>query len=94
MSRDVRVYEIALVSNFMNPMSSMKIDTTVDTFQLNGLDEIAHKYALQAIKYNPNSYNAWRNLYIMKPSSAEEKRIALTNLKRLDPLNKDIINIK
>lgn len=94
LSRDAKIYEQTLDANFMNPMSSMKFDMTVDTFQLNGLNEMAHKYALEAIKFNPDSFNAWRNLYVSASSTSEEKNLALANLKRLDPLNKDIANTK
>jgi hypothetical protein len=94
LSRDARMYEQTLKTSYMNPMTSMKIDTTVDTFQLNGLNDLAHKYALEAIKFNPDSFNAWRNLYVMTSSSPEEKKLALSNLKRLDPLNTDIVNTK
>ena len=94
LSSDARVYEQTLDTNFMNPMTSMKFDMTVDTFQLNGLNELAHKYALEAIKFNPDSFNAWRNLYVLSSSTPEEKDLALANLKRLDPLNKDIANTK
>jgi hypothetical protein len=94
LSRDAKIYEQTLDTNFMNPMTSMKFDMTVDTFQLNGLNELAHKYALEAIKFNPDSFNAWRNLYVLASSTTEEKNLALANLKRLDPLNKDIANTK
>jgi O-antigen ligase len=94
LSQDVKVYEQTLESTFMNPMTSMKFDTTVDTFELNKLSDLAHKYALEAIKFNPDSFNAWRNLYVISSSSSEEKKDALANLKRLDPLNKNIANTK
>jgi hypothetical protein len=94
LSQDARVYEQALKSTFMNPMTSMKIDTTVDTFKVNGLNNLAHKYALEALKFNPDSFNAWRNLYVIPTSSKEEKKLALANLKRLDPLNEQVKDIK
>jgi hypothetical protein len=94
LSQDANVYEQTLKPSFMNPMTSIKIDATVDTFQINGLNDLAHKYALVAIEFNPDSFNAWRNLYVIPSSSAEEKNLALANLKRLDPLNERINETK
>ena len=90
LSQDATVYEQTLKPGFMNPMTSMKFDTTVNTFKINGLNDLAHKYALQAVKFNPDSFNAWKNLYVIPTSSIEEKKLALANLKRLDPLNKQV----
>lgn len=94
LSQDAAVYEQTLKPAFMNPMTSMRIDTTVDTFKINGLNDLAHKYALEAIKFNPDSFNAWRNLYVIPTSSKEERNLALANLKRLDPLNEQVSDTK
>jgi hypothetical protein len=94
LSQDATIYEKTLKPAFMNPMTSMKLDTTVDTFRINGLNDLAHKYALEAIKFNPDSFNAWRNLYVIPTSSIEERNLALANLKRLDPLNEQVSDIK
>ncbi len=94
LSQDAKIYEQVLETTFMNPMTSMKFDMTVDTFYANGLNDLAHKYALQAIEFNPDSFNAWRNLYVIPTSSKEEKKLALDNLKRLDPLNEQVNDTK
>jgi len=94
LSQDAKKYEQVLETTFMNPMTSMKFDMTVDTFYYNGLNDLAHKYALQAIEFNPDSFNAWRNLYVISTSTKEEKDLALANLKRLDPLNEQVNDTK
>jgi hypothetical protein len=94
LSQNATVYEKTLKPAFMNPMTSMKLDSTVDTFRINGLNDLAHKYALESIKFNPDSFNAWRNLYVIPTSSIEERNLALANLKRLDPLNEQVSDTK
>ena len=94
LSQDAKVYEQTLETTFMNPTTSMKLDTAVDVFRANGLNDLARKYALQAVKFNPDSFNSWRNLYVIPTSSIEEKKLALANLKRLDPLNNQVLNVK
>lgn len=93
-SQDATVYEQTLKPTFMNPITSMKIDTAVDVFRANGLNDLARKYALQAVEFNPDSFNAWRNLYVIPSSSIKERKLALANLKRLDPLNNQVLNVK
>lgn len=94
LSQDAKQYEASLQTSFMNPMNSIKVDTTVGIFLSNGLNDLAYKYGLEAIKFNPNSFDAWKNIYLNPISSDDDKKQALDNLKRLDPLNKELENIK
>ena len=55
-----------------------------------GLNEQAHKYALIAVNFNSDSFDSWKLLYLIPNSTDSEKRRALRNMKRLDPLNKDV----
>jgi hypothetical protein len=52
--------------------------------------EQAHMVALSAVEFNPNNYQAWRNLYFLPNSTQAEKTRAIKNLKRLDPNNPDV----
>jgi hypothetical protein len=51
---------------------------------------LAHKYALEAVAWNPNSFGLWKMLYFLKNSTPEEKALAVQNMTRLDPLNPDV----
>ena len=66
----------------------------IQQLESSNLFDLSHKYALEAVKWNPESYDLWRILYFIKNSSAQEKALALENMKRLDPLNPDVTSIK
>jgi hypothetical protein len=89
MSQDANKVEAALKPSYLNPLSMFKINNVVGVFETNNLTDLAHKYALEAIGYNPDSFEAWRNLYRISKSTPEEKALALENMRRLDPLNPD-----
>ncbi len=76
--------------SYMNPANSYKYLVNVQLFERSNLNDLAHKYALDAVKFNPNYYDGWRLLSILKNSSAQEKRLALKNMKRLDPKNPEL----
>jgi hypothetical protein len=50
----------------------------------------AHDIALRAIKFNPDSFDSWKILYLLPNSTQAEKDLALKNMKRLDPHNPDV----
>jgi hypothetical protein len=52
---------------------------------------LAYKYALVAIDFNPNNFDAWKVLYLITNSTVEEKARALENMKRLDPNNPNVL---
>jgi len=51
---------------------------------------LSHKYALEGVKWNPESYELWRLLYLIKNTTQEERDLAVLNMKKLDPLNPDV----
>jgi hypothetical protein len=77
----------------MNPLSSIKINNVVGLFETNGFHDLAHKYALEAIRFNPDSYEAWKNLSLLSKSTEQEKRRAFLRMKALDPLNPNLKRI-
>lgn len=56
----------------------------------NKLETEALKVSLDATSRFPDSYLAWAALNIMKSATAEQKAQALTQMKRLDPLNPNL----
>jgi hypothetical protein len=83
-----------MVSSYFNPQNSMKFLTNIQELEQSNLPDLAHEYALQAVKWNSESYDLWRILYLIRNSTPAEKEKALLNMKRLDPLNPDVTAIK
>jgi hypothetical protein len=89
-SQSVEKYEETLQGSYLNPQNTYKYVNIVGIFESNGLYELAHKYALESVEYNPESFESWRYLSLLKLTTQSEKDIAIQNMKRLDPLNKTI----
>jgi len=90
----VQAVEESMHPGYFNPQNSMKYLTNIQTLEQSQLFDQAHSFALQAVKWNPESFELWKVLYLIKNSTAEEKLIALENMKRLDPLNPDVTSIQ
>jgi len=89
-SRDSLRVEEALTPSYFNPADSMRYALGANLFHTSKLDELAHEYALKGVEFNPNYFDAWKILYSLPNSSPEERSVALTNMKRLDPKNPDV----
>jgi hypothetical protein len=77
-------------SSYFNPHNSVKFYTNIEGLENSGFPDLAHKYALQAIEWNPEVFTFWKLLYFIKNSTEEERTLAVINMKRLDPLNPDV----
>ena len=84
-----RVME-ALKPSYLNPSDSMRFAQATQLFASSNLLPQALQVSLDAVAFNPDSYDNWRNLYFLSNSTPEEKARAVVNLKRLDPLNPDV----
>ena len=91
-SRDLVKFEESLQPSYMNPQNSYKYGNSIGVLEQSGLPEKARQYALAAVQFNPNSFEAWKTLYLISGSTDAEKAQALQNMKRLDPLNPDIVS--
>jgi hypothetical protein len=89
-SKDAAKIESTMDSSYFNPLNSQKFVTNLQAFEGSGLFELSRKYALEAVRWNPEAYELWRILYLIKNSTLEEKASALENMRRLDPLNPDV----
>jgi O-antigen ligase len=89
-SHDASKVEAALVPSIFNPADSSRYAQAVGLFQTSNLPDLAHKYALIAVKFNPDYSDAWKQLYALPQSTSGEKATALLNMKRLDPKNPDV----
>jgi hypothetical protein len=77
-------------SGLFNPLNSQKFVLNIQAFESSGLFDLSHKYALKGVDWNPESYELWRILFLIKNSTEAEKKLAIKNMKRLDPLNPDV----
>lgn len=92
--RTVQALEDSMQNGYFNPQNSTKYLINIQTLEQSSLFELSHKYALEAVEWNPDAFELWKVLYLIRDSTAEEKAIALKNMKRLDPLNPDVTSIK
>jgi hypothetical protein len=83
----------ALESSFMTPTNSRFLAEAAGLFENSKIPDLAYKYAIEGVRHNPEYFDAWRTLYGISSSTAEEKAEAKKNLIRLDPLNKEWKNL-
>jgi O-antigen ligase len=89
-SHDAAKVEAALTPSPFNPADSSRYAQAVNLFQSSKLPDLALKYALIAVKFNPDYSVAWKQLYALPQATPAEKSLALFNMKRLDPKNPDV----
>lgn len=89
-AQNLQEVEVALTPSYLTPRDSARLAQAVITFENSKLGDIAHKYALEGVKFNPDYFDAWRVLYGISKSTPEDKELALKNMKRLDPKNPDV----
>ena len=90
-SQDLLKIEQALVPGYLNPANSHKYANAVQLLESSKLYDLALKYAQIGVQFNPDSFDSWKVLYFISKTSPEEKAIALTNMKRLDPNNPNVL---
>jgi hypothetical protein len=90
-TQDATKVMAALTPGYLNPTDSQRLAQAVQLFATNNLLDQAHQVALRGISFNPDYFDAWRILYALSNSTAYEKAEALKNMKRLDPLNPDVL---
>jgi O-antigen ligase len=81
----------ALEPSYLNPSNSQRYAQAVQLFANSNLMDQAREVALDAIEFNPEYFDAWKIFYALPNTSEEEKAEALKNMKRLDPLNPDVL---
>jgi len=90
-SMDAAKIEAVLIPSYLNPPNSLKYLQIVGAFEDSNLTNLAHKYAVEAVKFNPHSYESWRLFTLIRSTTPAELQIALSNMKDLDPKNPRII---
>jgi hypothetical protein len=90
LSLQAQTLQDSLSPGYLNPQNTTKYLISIQSFEQSGLSSIAHHYAVEAISFNPNSFDLWKQFYSLSTSTAEDKLNALKNMRRLDPLNPDV----
>lgn len=88
--QSVQAIEESMKASFFNPQNVNKYVTNIQLLEKNSFQDLAHKYALEAVKWNPQSYDSWRFVYFIAKSTPAERELALSKMKELDPLNPDV----
>ena len=85
--------EASLQSGYLTPLSSARLANAVQLFEQSNLQDIAYKYAKKGIEFNPDYYDAWKVLYFISKSTQADKDLAFKNMQRLDPKNKNVLDV-
>jgi O-antigen ligase len=83
--------EAALNASYLTPLDSARLAQAALLFENSKLYDQSYRIAKKAIEFNPDSFDAWRILYAISQATAEDKAVALANMKRLDPKNPDVL---
>jgi hypothetical protein len=83
--------EMSMKSTYFNPQNTNRYLMNIRLLEESGFTEISYKYALEAVTWNPESFESWRFLYFVSKSTSKDKKLALERMKKLDPLNPDVI---
>ena len=90
-AQNLQQVQAALTPSYLTPRDSARLAQAVITLENSKLGDLAHQYALEGVKFNPDYFDAWRVLYGTSKATQEEKDEALKNMKRLDPKNPDVL---
>ncbi len=85
--------EKALQPRYLSPQDSSRLVNVVSILENSKLYDQALQYALRATEFNSENFDSWSALYSVQKSTPEQKRIALENMKRLDPFNPELDNL-
>ena len=89
---DLTQLKLALEPSYLTPTDTNRLINMVSILENSKLPDIAYEYAKKAVEFNQNSFDSWRTLYLVKNSTQQDKELALTNMKRLDPKNPNPLN--
>jgi hypothetical protein len=81
----------SLQPSYLNPLDSQRLSEAVQVFASSNLLPQAHDAAIKGVEFSPDYFDAWRVLYFLSNSTDAEKALAFENMKRLDPLNPDVL---
>ena len=92
--QDLKKLEESLKPSYFNPQSSERLANAVIILSNSNLDDKAYVYAKQGVEFSPNYFDGWKMLYYARKSTDSDRKIALENMKRLDPNNRTLDKLK
>jgi hypothetical protein len=90
-AQNVQQVESALTPTYLAPRDSSRLAQAVLLLENSKLSDLAYKYAKEGVEFNPDYFDAWRVLYSVTKATQDDKDLALSNMKRLDPKNPDVL---
>lgn len=93
-SASVEKLQESMDPGYFNPQNMMKYLTNIHALENNGFNDLAKEYALVAIEYNSEVFELWKTFYFLKAATPSDKELALSEMKRLDPLNPDVTSTR
>jgi hypothetical protein len=91
-SQNFAEVESALKPGYLTPLNSNKLAQITQMLEQSKLYDQAHSYALKGTRFNPDYFEGWKFLYYSSNATEDEKELALNNMRRLDPLNKNLLD--
>jgi hypothetical protein len=82
--------EASMNSSYLNPQNVNRYIMNIRLLEESNFKDLAYKYALEAVAWNPQSFDLWRYLYFVSSATPEDKELALAKMKELDPLNPNV----
>jgi hypothetical protein len=76
------------------PQSVIRMTTVARLFREANLTDRSVVIARDGVRFNPNNYEAWRELILQPAASPEERDNAFKKMKELDPYNPNLKQIK
>jgi O-antigen ligase len=92
-SQQIEKVQAALEPGYMQPLSSARLANAVQLLEQSNLPDLAYSYAKKGVEFNPDYFDAWKVLYFISKSTQADKDLALMNMQRLDPNNKNVLDI-
>ena len=89
---DLAQVKAALIPSYMTPTDTNRLLSAVSIAENSKLFDVAYEYAKKAVEFNPESFDSWRTLYAITNSTPQDKELAMSNMKRLDPKNSNVLN--
>ena len=89
-AQSLPLIEASMNSSYFNPQNVNRYIMNIRLLEESNLKDLAYKYALEAVAWNPESFESWRFLYFVSKSTPADKELALAKMMELDPLNPNV----
>ena len=93
-SHNLHQLEISLMPGYFNPLNIDRLLSAVLLLRDNKLPNQEYFYAKKGVGLNPDKFEAWRILYTSQLATELDKKEAIYQMKRLDPLNTNLDKLK